>query len=413
MVGGGSGAFGFLQALRESGSTAPVTMISQEGVLPLDRTKLSKALIADAGKLQLRDQRWHDDAGIATVADEVTGVDFTAKKVTTKGGKEYPYTKLVLATGGTPKKLPLPGFKELGNIFVLRSTADVQAILAAAGEDEKKGQGKLIVVVGSSFIGMEAANALAGKGHRVTVVGMEEEPLQAVMGKRVGSIFRKNIEKAGVDFLMERSVDKATPDNTDESFVGAVELKDGTTLPADLVVLGVGVAPAIEFLRGNDRVQLEKDGSLRTDERFALQGVKDVYALGDIATFPYHGPAGDGKPVRIEHWNVAQNSGRAVGRLLAGKSEPPPNNIPVFWSALGAQLRYCGHAAPGKEEDVLLTGQPDDGKFAAYYADGDVVAAVATMGMDPVMSKCADLMRRGKMPGKKALSEGADPLQVQ
>ena len=417
VVGGGSGAFGFLQALREHGSTAPVTLISNEGYLPIDRTKLSKALIPDPGKLQLRSQEWHDSAAIKTVSDEVTGVDFGKKTVTTAGGKTYPYAKLVLATGGTPKKLPLPGFKDLGNVFVLRNVHDVQAILKAAGGEAEKGKGKQVVVVGSSFIGMEAGNSLAGKGHRVTVVGMESAPLEAVMGARVGNVFRKNLEKAGVEFKMGASVDKATPSPSDSKNVGAVCLKDGTELPADLVVLGVGVAPATGYLK-DAGISLEKDGSVRVDAGFAVQGASDVYAIGDIATYPYAGPTGGGKPVRIEHWNVAQNAGRAVGKTLAQPSaslstEPPKTFIPVFWSALGAQLRYCGHATPGSEDDILITGQPDEGKFAAYYAVGDEVAAVATMGMDPVMSKCADLMRRGKMPGKKELAGGADPLQVQ
>ena len=200
--------------------------------------------------------------------------------------------------------------------------------------------------------------------------------------------------------------------------MGAVLLKAGTKLPAELVVLGVGVRPATDFLKESQGVQLEKDGSLRTDRHFAVDGVQDVYAVGDIATYPYEGPGPRG-PVRIEHWNVAQNAGRSVGRRLAKpeatKDEPPKSFIPVFWSALGAQLRYCGHATPKSEDDVLVTGQPDEGKFVAYYTEPgqDQVAAVATMGSDPVMVKCADLMRRGKMPGKKELAGGLDPLQVQ
>ena len=120
------------------------------------------------------------------------GVDFSNKKVSTKAGSSYPYTKLVLATGGTPKNLPLPGFKELSNIFLLRTVPHVKAILGAIGEKNKK-----IVIIGSSFIGMEVANAVA-KDNDVTVIGMEKAPLERVMGEEVGKIFQKALERNGV-----------------------------------------------------------------------------------------------------------------------------------------------------------------------------------------------------------------------
>jgi hypothetical protein len=139
---------GTLEALRENGFKGTITMIGNEGYNPIDRTKLSKALIDDPSKILLRDDAWFKDGAVDVVSDEVTGVDFSAKKVKTKGGSSFQYTKLVLATGGTPKSLPLPGFKELENIFLLRNIPHVKAINAAIGEGKKK-----IVIIGSSFIG--------------------------------------------------------------------------------------------------------------------------------------------------------------------------------------------------------------------------------------------------------------------
>jgi NAD(P)H-nitrite reductase large subunit len=170
VVGAGSAGLGTVEALRENGFKGAITLIGNEGYTPFDRTKLSKALIEDHAKIALRDDAWFKSGSIDLVEDEVTGVDFPAKKVSTKGGKSYPYTKLVLATGGTPKSLPLPGFKELGNIFLLRTIPHVAAINAAIGDKKKK-----IVIIGSSFIGMEVANAVA-KDNDVTVVGMEKAP---------------------------------------------------------------------------------------------------------------------------------------------------------------------------------------------------------------------------------------------
>lgn len=293
----GSGAFGAVQKLRELGFKGSITIISNEGYLPIDRTKLSKALIADASKVALRTEDFYSSADIAFVQDTATAVDFEKRSVATKSGSTYPYTKLILATGGTPKRLPLPGFKELSNIFVLRYVQDVQAILEAVGD-----KGKKIVIVGSSFIGMEVGNALA-KENTVSIIGMEEAPLERVMGKDVGLIFQKNLEKNGAKFYMGASVDSASPSSSDKNVVGAVKLKDGTELEADLVILGIGVGPATEFLRGNESVKLEKDGSIQTDEFFQVKGLEDVYALGDIATYPYHGPGGDGAMTRIEHWS--------------------------------------------------------------------------------------------------------------
>ncbi|KAL8769127.1 MAG: hypothetical protein Q9209_004761 [Squamulea sp. 1 TL-2023] len=405
VIGGGSGAMGTVQALREQGFNGEITMISKEPNLPIDRTKLSKALIPDKSKIEWRSQEWFDSASIATVSDEVKSIDFKTKSVATKSGKSYNYTKLVLASGGTPKVLPLPGFKELSNIFLLRTIPHVQAILGAVGEDK----GKNIVIVGSSFIGMEVANALSSD-NTVTVVGMEEAPLERVMGSEVGKIFQKLISKKGVKFHMGASVDSAKPSSNDQSKVGSVELKDGTSLPADLVVVGIGVTPATEYLQETG-IQLEEDGSIRTNETFEVEGQPGVYAIGDIATYPYHGPGGNGGLTRIEHWNVAQNSGRSVAASIAKPNVAPKSFIPVFWSALGSQLRYCGNT-PNGWDDLVLQGQPDEAKFAAFYGKGEMVVAVASMQMDPVMSKSAELMRRSKMPSLSELRDGKSVLDV-
>ncbi|KAL4930527.1 putative AIF-like mitochondrial oxidoreductase (Nfrl) [Aspergillus undulatus] len=417
IVGGGSGTLGVVLAIRELGYSGAITIITREPNLIIDRTKLSKALIPDPEKIQWRSPEWYKEVGIETVSDEVTSVDFSQKSVVTRSGKTFPYTKLVLATGGVPRNLPLDGFQVLENIFKLRTVTDVQQILNAIGEEKKK-----VVVIGSSFIGMEVGNALA-KDNEVTIVGQEQAPMERVMGVEVGRIFQRNLEKAGVKFKLSAGVSKATPSNDDTRKVGAVHLQDGTVLPADVVVLGVGVRPATDFLQGNPAVTLEKDGSIKTDEHFAVPGLdNNVFAIGDIATYPYHGPGTEsgGTYTRIEHWNVAQNAGRSVASTIVSSLSnnttsltniKPKVFIPIFWSALGAQLRYCGNT-PNGWDDLILQGEPQNGKFAAYYTKGDVVVAVATMGMDPVMVKSAELMRRKNMPSKKEIQGGLDVLSV-
>lgn len=411
IVGGGSGTFGALLKLRELGYQGRITVITDEG-LPIDRTKLSKALITDPTKLYLQPEDWYKDGSIDFVADSVTSVDFDGKTISTKTGKSYPYNKLILATGGTPRQLPLPGFKnnELGNIFLLRKVSDVQNIVNAVGD-----KGKKIVIIGSSFIGMEVGNALA-KDNEVSIVGMESAPLERVMGKEVGQIFQRMLEKNGAKFYMNSGVEAALPASklasaVGLSSVGAVKLKDGPTLEADLVILGIGVGPETSYLRDNPNVQLEKDGSLAVDENFAVKGLQDVWALGDIATYPYNGPGGNGTPVRIEHWNVAQNQGRAVGQHIAQPGSKSKPFIPIFWSALGSQLRYCG-ATPNGWDDLVLKGEPENSKFAAFYCKGDTVVAMASMMMDPIMTKSAELMRRGKMLKKSQIQSEQDVFQA-
>jgi NADPH-dependent 2,4-dienoyl-CoA reductase/sulfur reductase-like enzyme len=397
---------GAVQALREQGYKGAVTMIHSEPYLPIDRTKLSKALIADKSKITLRPQEWFEESSIETLQDEVTGVDFKSKTVSTASGSSHQYTKLILATGGTPKTLPLPGFKELENIFLLRQIPHVQAINSAVGEKA----GKKIVVVGSSFIGMEVANALASNND-VTVIGMESVPMERIMGAEVGKIFQSLVGKNGVKFHMSAGVEAAGPSSSNKKAVGSVQLKDGTVLECDLVIVGAGVSPATGFLKDNDAVKLQDDGSLLTSESFAVKGLSDVFAIGDIATYPYHGPGSDGSLTRIEHWNVAQNAGRSVARSIVTPSAPPKPFIPVFWSAMGSQLRYCGNT-PNGWDDLVLQGEPKEGKFAAFYGKGDTVVAVASMMMDPIMSQSAELMRRGKMPGMGELRKGVDVRDI-
>lgn len=405
VVGGGSGAMGVIEGLREKGYGGPLTVVSKEGYLPIDRPKLSKALLTDTDKLAWRDKAWFEHGAVEWVDGEVNDVDFSERFVLTKEGEKYAYTKLILATGGEPKLLPLQGFKVLGNIFTLRNAHDTKKITAAIGE-----KGKKIVIVGSSFIGMEVAVATAADND-VTVVGMEKVALERILGEQVGAGIQKIVEGKGVKFYMGASVDKAEPSNSDPSNVGAVHLKDGTKLDADLVILGVGVSPATEFLKNNKILRLEQDGSIKTDETFSVVGLKDVYAIGDISTFPYHGPGGEGKDTRIEHWNVAQNAGRGVADHIVNPSYTGDQFIPVFWSALGSQMRYCGNTVMGWD-DVIIDGNPAEAKFVAYYTKGDTVVAMASMGRDPLMVQSATLMRTKKMPNKAQIQQNPDVMAV-
>ncbi|KAL1744490.1 hypothetical protein HDZ31DRAFT_38619 [Schizophyllum fasciatum] len=393
IIGGGSATFHAIESLREHGYPHPITVITKEPHMPIDRTKLSKALITDASKLEWRNAsdlkiRYNTNFRVGTTA---ASINFPYKNVTLESGETIEYDKLILATGGQPKVLPIEG-ADLQNVYTLRGVEDAKKIDAAAQE------GKKMVVIGSSFIGMEVVGAVAKrKLASVDVVSAEEFPFQANLGKEVGAGLKKYYEDQGAKFHMQASIEKI--EGADGKATGVV-LKGGQSIPADFVLMAVGVAPATEILKKSN-VQLEQDGCVKVDEFLRVPGYEDVYAIGDIAMYPYKG-----EYRRIEHWNVAGNHGRAVGKTIAG-SPQPFEKVPVFWSGQG--VRYCGLGA--KFEEVILQGDPSS-KFVAYYVKGGKIVAVASMKTDPVVSHCSELLRLELMPSPEEIKAGKDILSV-
>lgn len=291
IIGGGAGGNMLVQSLREDGYDGPITLVSSESYLPIDRTKLSKALIDDAKKVQLRDQSFFDERGVdVRLGVEAQKLDPKAKKVTLSDGKTLNYEKVILSTGGSPRRLPLKG-ADLENVFVLRTIDHTKAINAALGKD------KNLVIIGGSWIGIESALASVEKAKSVHVVDTAPVPMAPILGEEVGKALQRNHEKKGIKFSLEAQLDHFEPSESDASKVGQVVLKDGTKIPADLVILAVGVKPRTELLEG--LVELNKDSSVNVDEQFKVEGLENVYAIGDIAKYI------DGNTkqrYRIEHW---------------------------------------------------------------------------------------------------------------
>ncbi|KAJ8586931.1 hypothetical protein M405DRAFT_882996 [Rhizopogon salebrosus TDB-379] len=401
IVGGGSATFHAIESLREHGYSGNITVLSKETHPPIDRTKLSKALITDPSKIEWRtaaDLKIKYGTTLRTGVT-VTSVDTSSKQVIFDGGKEsISYETLILAMGGTPRRLPVDG-SDLENVYTFRSIEDSKRVDAAAQE------GKRMVVIGSSFISMELVVAVAGRQlASIDVIGMQEYPFQSILGKEVGRGLQKYHESRGVKFHMTSQVEKIVASESNPLLAAGVVV-NGQTLLADFVVMGVGVAPATEFLKQSG-FQLEKDGGVKVDEYLKVQGHDNVYAIGDIAWYP---EKRTGESRRIEHWNVAGNHGRAVGKTIAGDPQPFVK-VPVFWSAQGQQLRYCGLGAG--YDDIIIHGNPDEMKFVAYYVNRGQVVAVASMQNDPVVSKAAELLRLGLMPAPTELREGKSLLDI-
>ncbi|CBQ67417.1 conserved hypothetical protein [Sporisorium reilianum SRZ2] len=407
IVGGGAGAINCVEELRKSGYQGSITIVSNEQAI-IDRTKLSKALIADADKVTWRSKSHLSNVlGVELQNTTVTKVDADAKSVTLDNGSTLEYEKLVLATGGTPKRIPIPG-SDFKNVLVLRQISDTKAINEAVGNEEgdESKKSKNVVVIGSSFIGMEAAIALTKRAN-VSVVGMEKVPFERVLGQEVGQGLMQAQLKNGLKFHMQAGVERIEGDKSSGPTAVVIKNSEGKeeSLAADVVILGVGVAPATGFLKDSG-FTLEKDGGVAVDSKLRVQGHQDIFAIGDIAAAPTR--ASDHS--RIEHWNVASNHGRAVAKTLAG-TETDYDKVAIFWSALGSQLRYCGSGGP-QFDSVYVDGKPEELKFAAYYAKGDEVVAVATMGVDPLMVQCSELIRIGAMPTLSEIKGGKNPLDV-
>ncbi|KAG9088725.1 hypothetical protein FRC06_001902 [Ceratobasidium sp. 370] len=403
VVGGGSGGLFTIESLREHGYTGPITLLSKEEYAPIDRTKLSKALITDPSKIEWRTAGVLKDRYGVTFRSgtTVTAIDPTAKTVTINGSETVKYSNVVLAPGSTPRTLPVEG-ADLGNVLTLRTIQDAKAIDAVLQE------GKRITFVGSSFISMElVVVASKRKLASLDVIGMEEVPFERILGKEVGAGLMNFHTKQGVKFHMKSKIAKLSGSKNVSSITFTDASGKDQTIEVDAVIMGTGVAPATDFLKSSG-FNLEKDGGVVVNELLQVKGLENagVYAIGDIAHYPQ---APTRELQRIEHWNVANNHGRAVGKTIAG-SPQPFNKVPIFWSAQGQQLRYCGIGTGF--DDIIIKGNPDEMKFVAYYVKGDQVVAVASMQNDPVVSKSSELMRLKLMPSPSEIRAGKSPLEV-
>lgn len=390
ILGGGAAGYAAAQTLREDDFKGRIVMITRESQAPYDRPKLSKNYLQ--GKvgpkgMPLRPDEFFDEYGIEILRDKiVTSVDAAAKTVTFQDGETLPYDSLLVATGGEPHRLDLPG-TDLKNIFALRSFDSADAIIAAAQNAQNA------VVIGASFIGMETACGLKERGLAVTVVAPGKVPFEQTLGAEIGQMLQKLHEKNGVQFRLGAHATGFEG----EGKVRAVVLDTGERITADLVIAGVGVVPATSFLNG---VTLHKDGGVVTDEH--LRAGEDFYAAGDIARFP---DARSGASTRIEHWRTALQQGRTAAHNMTGK-ETAYTAVPFFWTVqFGANLRYVGHAQ--EWDEIIFQGDVAQQKFLAFYVKDDRVLAIAGSKRDRDLASLQEMMRLDQIPALDSLRDGS------
>ncbi len=396
IVGGGAAAEAAAEMLRRQGFAGRIRIITRETDLPYDRTMLSKDYLAGTAKaswVPLRKKPFYERLQIEFLTGRtVTGLDPDRRRVTLDDGQILDGERILLATGGIPRALDIPG-GNLPGCFLLRSLADCRTLMAEAQK------GRRAVIVGASFIGMETAAALRTRGLEVDLVGREGVPLARVFGEAVGRRLQRMHEERGVVFHLG-----ATPRRIGgEGRVEWVELDGGERLPADLVVIGVGIVPAVGFLEGSGLV--EQGGgaapAVPVDARLRTRA-EGIYAAGDIALVPPPAPA-DARPLRVEHWVVAERHGQHAARAMLG-AEDPYQAIPFFWTRhYDTSVKYLGWG--GDFDRVVFRGDVEGGNFlAGYYRQGRLTAAAA-VGFGKALVRVEQILRRGLTVAPERLAD--------
>src|SRR5436309_717362 len=361
IIGAGAAGGAAAEMLRREGYYGPVTLIGADESLPYDRPNLSKDYLAGNAPeewIPLRPPEFYREQKIDALTNAtVTSIDPKAKQVTLSDGRSLGYGALLLATGAQPVYLAIPG-ADLPHVFYLRTLTDSRRII------EKAKDARSVVVIGSSFIGLEVAWSLRERKLEVAVVRRDSVPLGKVLGTEMGNLVRETHEAHGVKFHLGR-----TPAAIHD---GYVELDDGTKLDCDLVVVGIGVRPNTHLA---EQAGIATDNGVLVNE-FLETNIPGIFAAGDIARWP-DPRAGR---IRVEHWVVAQRQGQTAARNVLGARQPF-RTPPFFWSNhFDLHIHYVGHGSGG--DDASVSGDLKAKHASVIFRSDDKVSAVATVGRD-------------------------------
>jgi NADPH-dependent 2,4-dienoyl-CoA reductase/sulfur reductase-like enzyme/nitrite reductase/ring-hydroxylating ferredoxin subunit len=360
IVGGGGAGLAAADVLRREGYDGPVTMLSADDSPPCDRPNLSKDYLAGTAQedwMPLRPPEFYTEQRIELLlGSRVSSIDVAARHVQLEDRSRRAFGALLIATGADPVRLPIPGADQ---VQYLRSFADGRALVKKASGATR------VVVVGSSFIGLEVAASLRARGIGVDVVAPDQTPLERIMGPKVGRFIQALHEEQGVVFHLGRTVTRVDG--------RTAALSDGTTLDADFVVAGIGVRPMTDVA---GQAGLVLDRGIVVNE-YLETSASEIFAAGDVARWP---DRRSGERIRIEHWVVAERQGQVAARNMLGHRERF-DAVPFFWSQhYDVTINYVGHAE--QWDSVKIDGTLESRDCSVTYARGDRRLAVATISRD-------------------------------
>ena len=360
IIGGGAAGSSAADMIRREGYEGPVTIVSADPDLPVDRPNLSKDYLAgDAQEdwLPIWSKENYDDRKIELVLGRrATTLDTKSRTVGFDDGSKRSYGALLIATGADPVQLPIAGSPQIP-VFYLRTTSDARAIIGKA-EGARRA-----LVIGASFIGLEVSASLRKRGIEVDVVAPDTLPLERVMGPEIGRFVQSMHESNGVRFHLGQTVASVNG--------RSIALSGGEQLDADFIVVGVGVRPALALAEAGG---LAIDKGITVNEYFETSA-PNVFAAGDNARWP---DPHTGRNIRVEHWVVAQRQAQTAARNMLGRREKF-DAVPFFWSRhYDISIQYVGHAEQWDKIDI--DGSPAEKNCRVTYSLGGKKLAVATIG---------------------------------
>jgi 3-phenylpropionate/trans-cinnamate dioxygenase ferredoxin reductase subunit len=400
LVGGGLAAVRAAETLRDEGFDGELTLIAAEDELPYERPPLSKGVLTGAEPRTVifphPDRLWFDERRIELrLGRTVSAIDPVAQTVTIDGTDQLAYRRLLLATGSSARRLPLPG-ADADNVFTLRTVADAERLRAALSAGDRN-----VVMVGAGWIGLEVASAAVGYGNRVTVIEPQAQPLLGALGPDLGAFFAGLHREHGVTLLLGTGVAGFDVGAGVGAGVTTVRTDAGETLAADLVVVGVGARPNVELA---EAAGLTVDNGILATA--ALQTSDPyIYAAGDVANAlnPFYG-----RPVRVEHWENAQSSGPAAAKAMLGQPVSY-DHLPFFFSDqydLGMEFTGLVDGA----DALVHRGDVAGREFIVFWtARGRVVAGMNVNVWD-VSEQIGALIRSGAAVDPAALADPDVPL---
>jgi len=390
LIGGGLAAASCAEALRREGAEGQILLVGREPDLPYDRPPCSKAYLQGRQarhEVLLHPAEWYAEQEIEPCTRvSVMQLDPAARTARLSDGSEVRYERALLATGANVRRLPAAG-AQLECIHYLRTLANADAIRQDAA-------GKRVVLIGGSYIACEVAASLAELGSSCALVMLEREPLSGGFGERAGRFFRQVLEDHGIQLHGEQRLERL---EGADGRVTRVVCESGLTLEADAVVLGTGALPDVTLARAAG-LALGESGGVRVDERLATEA-PGLWAAGDIAE--YRSVVHDGRPIRIEHWDVAHNQGRHAARAMLGRAEAY-DVVPYFFSDLSdwASLEYLG---PAREWDAeVVRGSLEQGEFTIFYLQDTRVRAALSVGRSEDLQEARRMIAAGEPLGERA-----------